>query len=159
MEDRLFENYIKEIVTALRKISGLLYHHSREMRQRFGITSPQLQVLKIIVESEKPLSPVEISRSLSVTPSNITGILDRLEKMGLLERRRKEDDRRTISIVPTQEGIKLAQKTSQLIEEKLINGLKDLTRIEISTIYLSLEKIIQIAGKEKMEALPYDQLS
>jgi DNA-binding MarR family transcriptional regulator len=86
-------------------------------------------------------------------------MIDRLEKMELVERQRKEDDRRTINIIPTEQGIALAQKTSYLLEEKLTSGLKDLKRIEISSIYLSLEKIIQIAGKDKIEDLPLDQLS
>jgi len=106
-----------------------------------------------------PLSAVEISRGMSVSPANITGMIDRLEKMGLVERRRKEDDRRTINIIPTLAGKKMGRKTSHLIEEKLVKGLKDLTRIEISSIYLSLQKIIQIAGKETMEGLSYDQLA
>lgn len=159
MKDQLYENYIKDIVNALRQVSVLIYQNSREMRQKYGISGPQLLVLKTIVESETSLSPVGISRSLNVSPSNITGMIDRLEKMGLVERHRKEDDRRTIIIAPTKEGIELSQKTIHLIEEKLIKGLKDLTRIEISTIYLSLEKIIQIVGKEKVEELPYDQFT
>jgi DNA-binding MarR family transcriptional regulator len=159
MQDKIYENYIKDIVNALRQISVLLYHNSREMKQKYGISGPQLLVLKTIVEAEAPLSAIGISRSLNVSPANITGMIDRLEKMGLVERHRKEDDRRTINILPTQEGIELSQKTTQLIEEKLISGLKDLTRIEISSIYLSLEKIIAIAGEEQIEELPYDQLS
>ncbi len=159
MKDKLYENYIKDIVNALRQISVLLYHNSREMKQKYGISGPQLLVLKTIVDAEAPLSAIEISRSLNVSPANITGMIDRLEKMELVKRHRKEDDRRTINILPTKEGMNWAQKTIHLIEEKLINGLKDLTRIEISTIYLSLEKIITIAGKEQIEKLPYDQLS
>jgi DNA-binding MarR family transcriptional regulator len=159
MRDKIYEKYIKEIVSALRQISVLLYHNSREMKQKHGISGPQLLVLKTIAEAEEPLSAIEISRSLNVSPANITGMIDRLEKMGLVERRRKENDRRTTNILPTKEGMNLAQKTIHLIEEKLIDGLKDLTRIEISTIYLSLEKIITIAGKEQIEELPYDQLA
>lgn len=159
MGNTIYEKHIKDIVNALRQISGLLYHYSREMRQIYGITSPQLMVLKMVVGAEVPLSAIEISRSLNVSPANITGMIDRLEKMGLVERSRKEGDRRTFNLIPTEKGIELGQKTSHLIEEKLIKGLKGLTRIEISTIYLSLEKIIQIAGKEEIEALPYDQLS
>ncbi len=159
MEEVLYETYIKDIVKALRQISNLLYHNSREMRRRYGISTPQLLVLKTILDADKPLSSIEISRSLDVSPSNITGIVDRLEKMGLVQRWRKEDDRRTLNIIPTEEGKQLGQETSLLIEEKLVKGLKDLNRIEISSIYLALEKIIQIAGKETIEALPYDELS
>jgi len=159
MEDAIYEKYVKDIVNALRQISSLLYHNSREMKQKYGISGPQLLILKMIVESKVPLSAIEISRGMSVSPANITGMIDRLEKMGFVERRRKEDDRRTINIIPTLAGKKISRKTSHLIEEKLIKGLKDLTRIEISSIYLSLQKIIQIADEEMMEGLPYDQLA
>jgi DNA-binding MarR family transcriptional regulator len=158
MEEKFFEDYVKEIVGALRQISALLYHNSREMKRRYGISGPQLVVLRTIVDAVRPLSAIQISRILKVSPSNITGMVDRLEKMGFAERRRNEDDRRTINVFPTASGKELAQRTIPLIEEKLIKGLKDLTHIEISSIYLSLEKIIQIAGEEKMEDLPIDQL-
>ncbi len=159
MKDTIYENYTKDIVNALRQISSLLYHNSREMKQRYGITSPQLLVLKTLVSSQETLSAIGISRILSVSPSNITAMLDRLEKNGFIQRHRKENDRRTIEIIPTQLGKNLAQKTAHLIEEKLIRGLKDLTDIEISSIYLSLKKVIEIAGKEQLEAVPFDQFT
>ena len=52
-----------------------------------------------------------------VTPSNITGIIDRLEKKGLVERIRQQGDRRVALITLTQSGQKLGQTIPDPIEK------------------------------------------
>ncbi|MBN1273778.1 MAG: MarR family transcriptional regulator [Candidatus Aminicenantes bacterium] len=156
-----FEKNVKNIVWSLRQIASLIYKSSREMKQKFGVTGPQSLVLKLLLDSglEKPLSSVDVSRSLKVTPSNITGIIDRLEAKGLVSRKPKEGDRRIMYIVPTEEGIQFGRNLPDVVEEKIIKGLKDLSEEDISSIYFSLSKIIDIVGKEEIVSVSPDHLS
>lgn len=46
-----------------------------------------------------------LGKKLQITSATMTGILDRLEKMGLVERRPHPDDRRAILVCLTDQGI------------------------------------------------------
>jgi DNA-binding MarR family transcriptional regulator len=118
------------------------------MVKKFGITGPQSLVIKSLYSSEKPLSSATLSRYLNVTPSNITGIIDRLEEKELVKRTRNQLDRRTNLIELTKKGSEYGKILPDLIEEKLAKELKNLKPKKISEIYSSLNFIIQIIGSD-----------
>ncbi|MBS3819289.1 MarR family transcriptional regulator [bacterium] len=151
-----FENNVKNIVWALRRIVSLIYHDSRNMMKKYGITGPQSLVIKSLCEASGPLSPVKLSRQLNVTPANITGIIDRLEEKGLVQRNRQLVDRRAIQIELTEDGYEFGKNLPDLIEEKLIRGLKDLKPTEVYGIYSALNTIIKIIGAEEVPPTPLD---
>lgn len=152
-----FEDSVKNIVWSLRRIVTLIYHDSRKMGKEFGITGPQSLVIKCLYSSPEPLSSAALSRLLNVTPPNITGIIDRLEEKGLIERFKKEGDRRTTLIRLTDKGRELGEALPDPIEEKLINGLEDLQPTEIYGIYSGLQTIIDIVGAEMIARTSLDQ--
>ena len=59
-----------------------VYLDSLKMNKVFGLTGPQSTALRAL-HSCGPMSSAAMSKLLYVTPSNITGIIDRLEKKGL----------------------------------------------------------------------------
>ncbi len=148
---------IKKIVWALRQIVSLVYQDSKKMNKKYGVTGPQSIVLKTLASSNESMSSANLSRLLSVTPSNLTGIIDRLEEKGLIVRIRKSDDRRTVLIELTDKGIDYSQNLPDLIEEKLAQGLGNLTLTEIFGIYSALINIIDIIGKIDIEEYSLDQ--
>ncbi|MFW6129221.1 MAG: MarR family winged helix-turn-helix transcriptional regulator [Candidatus Aminicenantaceae bacterium] len=139
---------IKSIVWALRKIVSLIYHDSRNMVKKYGITGPQSLVIKSLYSSEHPLSSATLSRNLNVTPSNITGIIDRLEEKELVKRTRHQLDRRTTLIELTEKGTEYGKILPDLIEEKLARELKNLKQKKISDIQSALNYIIQTIGSD-----------
>lgn len=148
---------IKNIVWALRRIVSLIYQDSKKMNKQYGVTGPQSLVLKTLYSSNEYMSSANLSRLLSVTPSNLTGIIDRLEEKGLVIRTRKKDDRRTVLNELTDKGIDYSQSLPDLIEEKLMQGLGNLTPTEIYGIYSALINIIDIIGKVDVDEVSLDQ--
>jgi DNA-binding MarR family transcriptional regulator len=59
----------------------------------------------------------EIGAKMMVTVSNLTGIVDRLEKKKLVSRKRDENDRRVVHVVLTDKGEKLYTSTLPLFEK------------------------------------------
>jgi DNA-binding MarR family transcriptional regulator len=147
--DQEFERSVKNITWALRKIVSLIYHESKSMAKKYGVTGPQGFVIKSLYASPTPLSSADLSRRLFVTPSNMTGIIDRLEDKGLVTRVKKEKDRRTTLIVLTEKGREYGKILPDLIEKQLMQGLWDLSPTEIFGIYSALDTIIGIIEKEK----------
>lgn len=69
--------------------------------QEFELAPQQLYAIKLLKE---PLSMGELAGKLACDSSNVTGITDRLEQRGLVERRGADWDRRVKLLVLTDEG-------------------------------------------------------
>ncbi|MDQ3659750.1 MAG: MarR family transcriptional regulator [Actinomycetota bacterium] len=63
-----------------------------------GLSGPGFNVLMIIEGAGRPLSPYEIGDRRLVTRGTVTGLLDTLEKQGLVRRTPHPDDRRMLLI-------------------------------------------------------------
>ena len=149
------ERVIKDIVASVRRVARAIYLDSKEMVKRFGITGPQSLVLRALYQ-KGPLSSSEMSRMFFVTPANMTGIVDRLERAGLVERRKKKGDRRVFLIALTEKGEKIGAELPDPIETKLIQGLSDLEPNEIFGIYSAFEKIVDLIEAQDLGATPLD---
>jgi DNA-binding MarR family transcriptional regulator len=69
-----------------------------------GLTASQYNVLRILRGEGKPLPILEIAgRTVTVVPG-ITGLIDRLEKAGLVRRERSAEDRRVVFVDITPEA-------------------------------------------------------
>jgi DNA-binding MarR family transcriptional regulator len=62
-----------------------------------------LHVLSLL-EADGPLSMTHLAEALDVSVASVTGIVDRLEQRGFVERRRGQDDRRVIVVHRTSAG-------------------------------------------------------
>jgi len=66
------------------------------------LTAPQLLALQVLVDELRAggggLSLSSLSERMGLAHSTVSGIVDRLERQGLLERRRRAEDRRFVSI-------------------------------------------------------------
>ena len=78
----------------------------------FGLWPPQFFALQ---QLDQPLPMGKLAALLHCDRSNVTGITDRLEERGLVERRSAEHDRRVKLLVLTEEGAKVRRQ----IEERL----------------------------------------
>jgi DNA-binding MarR family transcriptional regulator len=74
-----------------------------------GLSVPQCDVLATLTEREG-VSQQELALRLYVTKGNISGLIDRLEAAGFVERRRTEGDRRSHAIFLTPAGRDLAER-------------------------------------------------
>jgi DNA-binding MarR family transcriptional regulator len=78
-----------------------LWNASRVFFGRWDLSPSQFNVLNLLGEAPEGLSQVEISRLLIMHRSNATGLIDRLEERGLLQRRTTPGDRRAWRVVLT----------------------------------------------------------
>ena len=74
------------------------------LRVEHDATLPRFDVLATLARSEDGMILSELSRSLMVSNGNITGIVDRLVADGLIERSRRNGDRRTSYVRLSAEG-------------------------------------------------------
>jgi DNA-binding MarR family transcriptional regulator len=68
---------------------------SRRMARTLGVTGPQRLVIRLLGRTPGTTAG-EIAETLGLHPSTLTGILRRLEKLGMLERKVDPEDRRRV---------------------------------------------------------------
>lgn len=78
----------------------LVYDHYEKRLAPFGLTSPQYFVFNALWMGDG-ISVGELGKRVSLDSSTLTGIIDRLEKTGYVERKINPDDRRSILIFLT----------------------------------------------------------
>ena len=80
-----------------------------ERLREIGLSVPQCDVLTTLTEAEG-VSQQDLAKRLYVTKGNISGLLDRLEGAGLVERRSTAADRRQYEIYLTPTGREAAER-------------------------------------------------
>jgi MarR family transcriptional regulator, organic hydroperoxide resistance regulator len=84
------------------------------LADRFGLTNSGMSVL-LALHGRGALAHGELALLCFVKPSTLTGIVDTLEKAGLVERRRDGADRRAVRLALTLDGAVAAQSLNSLI--------------------------------------------
>jgi DNA-binding MarR family transcriptional regulator len=75
----------------------------------FDLTAAQAQLL-MLLDPERPMPMIEVANGLGCDASNVTGLVDRLEERGVIERRSASTDRRVKMVAVTPAGAKLRSK-------------------------------------------------
>lgn len=146
----LHPKHIKTIVYSIRRLmqAGELY--TKELNKVYNISSAQLICLVTLYENG-PMPPSQIAKLMMVNSSTITGIIDRLEQKGLVERMRISTDRRVITIELTKNGEVLAENAPPPIQHKLFDGLSKVSEEEIKNIADSLLKLTNMLDVQDLE--------
>ncbi len=119
--------------------------------QAHGITPPQWTVLAQLMEQDGQSLSGLGSRALFDGPT-MTGIVDRLETSGLVQRRRDSTDRRVISLYLTDRGRALMAAlppVGQMIDEEILRGL---SREEIDCFVGTLRSIVAAYTRDEVRA-------
>ena len=78
--------------------------------REYGLTPSQYNVLRILRGEGQPLPILEVADRLIAAVPGITGLIDRLEGMGLVVRERSTEDRRVVFVAVTAKGLDLLGK-------------------------------------------------
>jgi DNA-binding MarR family transcriptional regulator len=145
------EGVITDIVGSIRKLVRAVYLDSQKMSRQFGLTGQQSLVMRLLLNNGS-MSSADLSRLMYVTPSNMTGIIDRLEKKDLIERVRKEGDRRVALITLTASGKTMSERIPDPIEQKIISELADLEMDHVQLLAMAMNQILNLIDTEDIEA-------
>jgi DNA-binding MarR family transcriptional regulator len=106
-----------------------------------GLTPAQYNVLRILRGEGKPTPILEIAgRMLTATPG-ITGLIDRLEKLGLVRRERCESDRRVIYVAVAPKALEVLGRLDEPVRELHRRLLSPLSRADLETLIRLLDAI------------------
>ncbi|MEU0833019.1 MarR family winged helix-turn-helix transcriptional regulator [Streptomyces sp. NPDC056231] len=97
-----------EVVELIGTVVARYYEEYDQAAAAHSLTGAQARVLGLLALEPMPMR--RIAQKLKCEPSNVTGIVDRLETRGLVERRPDPADRRVKLAAPTEKGIDTARQ-------------------------------------------------
>lgn len=136
-----FDSLEQEAVLNLLRTSDQIQNRLGKLFREYGLTSSQYNVLRILRGEGKPLPSLEIAnRTIQVVPA-ITGLIDRLEKQGLVERERSEEDRRVVYVSITEKAKKILKKIDKPLMQMHEESFQNCNKKEMSELIYLLEKL------------------
>jgi len=144
-----------EVLTSLRKIIRSVNLESKRIEKEYGISIPQLLCLNFLNQQEAfQASQKEIKDFLSLNASTVTGIINRLEKKGLIAKLPKREDKRVSYITITAKGADLIQNTPELLHERLTQKLRSLPSSKLEELRYAFKILADFLDVEGIEASP-----
>ena len=141
----------KELLSSYLRVTQ---HMSRQFRSYFSqldLTFPQALVLTVLgEEGAMPIS--RLAQQTGSANSTVSGIVDRLEKLDLVERVRSEEDRRVIYVALTERYRTMQSKMEPSVSAYLSKLLKELSGKDMAEICTALDKLdaaLQRAERKK----------
>ena len=111
--------------------------------KHLGVTASQAMLLNFLGEEDRILSR-SLGQKLQISSATMTGILDRLEKMDLVERQPHPDDRRAILICLTEQGRSCAKELHSIMVKANKEYLEGLGSKKISMFRETLKNLSEV---------------
>lgn len=134
-QTRPFRSRASEALLSILRTAAILDHEQGEALRPFGLTPTQYNVLRILRGAEpKGLCGREVAERLVASVPDVPRLLERMEAMRLVSRRRDPEDRRHVSTRITRSGLeRLEQATPALagVERRRLGRLPEATLREL----------------------------
>ena len=143
----------ESILRSLRKITRAIDLHSRYLSREYHLTGPQVVCLRHL-KQHGPTMPSLLAKEVSLSQATVTGILDRLEEQGAVQRERDISDRRRVNICLTEPGEELAASVPLPLQERFTMSLKELPEENQLVIDTVLKQIVGMMEAKDLEAAP-----
>lgn len=133
--------YSRDAFLAILRAQDRLAGEFQQLFKTHGLTMTQHNVLRILVGAKEPIPCQIVSERLIQRVPDVTRLLDRMEREGLVERTRSAEDRRVVLVTITPLGrersSKLTKPTLALHEQQM----RALSVAELSQLESLLEKL------------------
>jgi MarR family transcriptional regulator, organic hydroperoxide resistance regulator len=139
---------VQEVVELERQVGRIIGQHAPSVWIDSGLTLTQLRSLFLIV-NKGSTNFRKLAEALEVTPSNVTGIIDRLAEQGLVSRTQNPEDRREMTLQATDKGKALVSNLKEVGIKRMTQVLSLLSLGELSALIQGLSAFIKAADSYK----------
>lgn len=118
--------------------TGAKLGHVAEIHfSRFGLSTGRYRLLADLEDNEGEVLPSQLAEHLGVTRATVTGLIDTLERDGLVSRRSSSVDGRQKAVILTEQG---AKKLREMAQEHFawLEAMVSLLSIEERSVFLDL---------------------
>ncbi|NLU76223.1 MarR family transcriptional regulator [Streptomyces sp. HNM0575] len=129
---------------ALVRLTHLVQRVFADVSRAHDLTSQQAQLLCVLTRG--PAGMTELTRLLHLEKSSLTGLVDRVERRGLVARRRSSHDRRACQVALTGKGTRLAHDTHDGITAQLESLAGELPRTDRELVTSAVVRLLGDSG-------------
>jgi len=141
-QGRPFRSPGQEAAIALLRTADEVRHRLAAAVEPHGVTLQQYNVLRILRGAHpEPLATLDIRDRMIERMPGITRFVDRLERLGLLERERSADDRRIVHCRITPRGLQLLATMDDAVDRADESAVAGLDGTELETLLGLLGRI------------------
>ena len=137
---RPFDSPQQEAILGIARTADRLGICFARLFREHCLTPSQYNVLRILRGEGKPLPILEVADRMIAAVPGITGLIDRLEGMGLATRDRSTEDRRVVYVALTPKGLDLLAKLDQPVGALHKRLVGHLSQAELKDLIRLLEK-------------------
>jgi homoprotocatechuate degradation regulator HpaR len=135
------KNEYRNLPNLLLKAREVVLSQFRPIIAHFGLTEQQWRILRTLSEMGQ-INQRELSEVCQILGPSLTGVLSRMDDMGLVSRERLQDDQRRVAVCLSARGEKLVAALSPLIFQQYRNLEKAFGRELITEVYAVMDKFL-----------------
>ena len=151
------ENLALEIDRHLQAAQRLLRRPLEQEIASGRLTRPQIAVMRAVVEADG-ISLKDLSREVGLAHSTVSGIVDRLERRGMVRRRASVKDRRVTQVVVSGEVRAWMRTRLPLLKvNPLVKALARAKRSEITEIVTGMRTLRRVLEQDQSLAFRQDR--
>jgi DNA-binding MarR family transcriptional regulator len=133
---------------ALQRAADALAQDAEQLLKSHGLTGAQYNVLRILRGAEPAgLACSDIGERMISHDPDMTRLLDRMEKRGMITRQRQTDDRRVVKTRITSDGLALLKRLDQPVRERHRQQFRHIPAARLKVLAEILEEI-RVGGAE-----------
>ena len=132
----------RDAYLAIARVQDRLNGDFQGLFKTAGLTTTQLNVLRILIGAKQAIPCQLVGERLIQRVPDVTRLLDRMEKEGLVVRSRSEDDRRVVLVSVTPEGRKRSKKLTAPTLALHDEQMKPLSSAELKQLETLLSKLL-----------------
>ena len=120
--------------------------HLDQLQEKYSLSNSQVSIL-ILLSKYHSLTVSEISRRLDMAKPNITPVVERLYRRGLVSREHDDEDRRVVNVAIVPEGEALLKCLQNDLSLQLHEQTQGLSVADLKALYTSIDRMYQILDK------------
>ena len=141
-----------KIFRSLKRVGQMLKSNMGKHLNEMNLTGPQGMMMGILShDGEMKIS--DLSEKIGLSNSTVSGIIDRLEKQGLVERTRSNEDRRVVYVNISAEFKNNSKTKFCKIEKTFEDIMEKATAEEIETILKGFDTLEKLMDKQKIDEI------
>jgi DNA-binding MarR family transcriptional regulator len=132
----------RDLVVGVIQLANLLMRRLAPIFEKASVTPQQWAILAALADAQTPLTAAGLARKMLVSKQNMTGMVARLEQLGLAERHGDPNDLRSSRVQLTRRGRALVEKFRPAYEEWRSKLGGDLSERDLAALTRAVDRLI-----------------
>ena len=148
--------HVGDVSRVLMQLSWVAQKQTAFSVAQHALTVPQFLTLTVLIRSRHAYSMNQLAEATHQDAATMTGVIDRLERLGLVERARSREDRRMVLVGPTPQGVAVVQNVKRSRDEMLMHLFAPLSDEALMQLSQHLEQLWQLLEAQARQGYDCD---